>query len=275
MRILAGRSPSIWGSAGSISGAQLRLVQRVATRARTSIGSTTISSSATTSRTVAVPLDSHPHSDAPGLCPPGTRCWRSPRPASRSVRGSGAGPQGPNVEKKRIREHPRCPEELHQLRDHLVMRVTGTPATNARFCHAPRATRTAALTKNVGQGEAVSGVARQPLAGQRDSRLSERRRHHRRGMRLHRSCRRLRSPREVAPGSLVGGAWAAVFGGGPSLHELVGGAAFRNRPAPRPRRPPLRAPASSCSCAALVSPDEGVSVAREAVNGDRSAASTW
>lgn len=99
------------------------------------------------------------HSDAPGLCPPGdqvlevaTACDHGRFAALRE-----RDRRAYNVEKKRIRENILDVLEasyIPKLRDHLVMRVTGTPATNARFCRAPEGNSYgAALTpKNVGPG---------------------------------------------------------------------------------------------------------------------------
>lgn len=82
------------------------------------------------------------HSDAPGLCPPGdqilevaTSCDYERFATLRRVDR-----RAYNLEKKKIRD--RILEVLEanyipDLRKHLVMRVTGTPATNARFVRAP------------------------------------------------------------------------------------------------------------------------------------------
>lgn len=97
------------------------------------------------------------HSDAPGLCPPGdqilevaTACDHARFAALRE-----RDRRAYNLEKKRIRE--RILDVLDErfvprIRDHLVMRVTGTPATSARFCRAPAGNAYgAALTpRNVG-----------------------------------------------------------------------------------------------------------------------------
>ncbi len=82
------------------------------------------------------------HSDAPGLCPPGdqilevaTACDYGRFAALRS-----RDRRAYNVEKKRIRERLLDildAQYVPKIRDHLVMRLTGTPATNARFCRAP------------------------------------------------------------------------------------------------------------------------------------------
>lgn len=97
------------------------------------------------------------HSDAPGLCPPGdqvlevaTACdytrFASLRKADRRAY---------NLEKKKIRERILDILEasyVPKIRDHLVMRVTGTPATNERFCRAPEGNSygSALTPKNVG-----------------------------------------------------------------------------------------------------------------------------
>lgn len=97
------------------------------------------------------------HSDAPGLCPPGdqilevaTACDHARFAALRA-----SDRRAYNVEKRQIRE--RILDILDQtyvpkIRDHLVMRVVGTPATNERFCRAPAGNSYgAALTpRNVG-----------------------------------------------------------------------------------------------------------------------------
>ena len=82
------------------------------------------------------------HSDAPGLCPPGdqilevaTACDHGRFAALRRDDR-----RAYNFEKKRIRERLLDILEAQyvpKLREHLVMRLTGTPATNARFCRAP------------------------------------------------------------------------------------------------------------------------------------------
>jgi all-trans-retinol 13,14-reductase len=82
------------------------------------------------------------HSDAPGLCPAGdqilevaTACdYRTFAELRRQDR------RAYNRLKQRTREQLLDVIETHyvpKLRDHLVMRVTGTPATNERFCRAP------------------------------------------------------------------------------------------------------------------------------------------
>jgi phytoene dehydrogenase-like protein len=82
------------------------------------------------------------HSDEPGLCPPGdtilevaTACdygrFATMREGDRRAY---------NVEKKKIRERILDildAKYIPNIREHLVMRVTGTPVSNARFCRAP------------------------------------------------------------------------------------------------------------------------------------------
>ncbi len=82
------------------------------------------------------------HSDAPGLCPPGdqilevaTACDHGRFATLRQTDR-----RAYNVEKKKIREGLLDILEaayIPNLREHLVMRVCGTPATNARFVRAP------------------------------------------------------------------------------------------------------------------------------------------
>ena len=82
------------------------------------------------------------HSDAPGLCPAGdqilevaTACDYQRFATLRRVDR-----RAYNFEKKKIRDRILdviASAYVPRLRDHLVMRVTGTPATNARFCRAP------------------------------------------------------------------------------------------------------------------------------------------
>lgn len=97
------------------------------------------------------------HTDEPGLCPPGDQIleiatsaayapWKRLRDTDR---------RRYNAEKKRLREHIVGIVESRYapgLSKHLVMKVMGTPATNARFCWAPEGNAYgAALTpKNVG-----------------------------------------------------------------------------------------------------------------------------
>jgi all-trans-retinol 13,14-reductase len=82
------------------------------------------------------------HTDAPGLCPPGHQilevatCADYAQFAELRCRDRRAY----NVEKKRIRERILDVIEARyvpRLRDHLALRLVGTPATNERFCWAP------------------------------------------------------------------------------------------------------------------------------------------
>jgi phytoene dehydrogenase-like protein len=82
------------------------------------------------------------HTDAPGLCPPGHQIlelatsapyqpWHELRKNDRRAY---------NLAKKQVRDRLlEIVEERYVpgLRQHLAMRVMGTPATNARFCGAP------------------------------------------------------------------------------------------------------------------------------------------
>lgn len=82
------------------------------------------------------------HSDVPGLCPPGdqilevaTACDHNRFADLRRMDRSAY-----NREKKKLRDGILdiiAERYVPRLRDHLVMRVTGTPATNARFVRAP------------------------------------------------------------------------------------------------------------------------------------------
>lgn len=108
------------------------------------------------------------HTSAPGLCPPGDQIlelatsapyawWKELRTRDR---------RRYNLEKKKVRD--RLLELVEQryvpgLRRHLVMRVMGTPVTNARFCGAPEGNAYgAALTpRHVGVGRLA---AETPLA---------------------------------------------------------------------------------------------------------------
>ena len=82
------------------------------------------------------------HSDEPGICPPGhqileiaTACDHAYMTALRE-----RDRRAYNVEKKKIRDRILdlvSDTYAPKLTDHLSMRVTGTPATNARFCRAP------------------------------------------------------------------------------------------------------------------------------------------
>ncbi len=107
------------------------------------------------------------HSGEPGLCPPGhqileiaTSCdhdtWARLRKGDRRAY---------NKEKKKVRERILDVLEAQYvpgLHDHIALSLSGTPATNARFCRAPAGNAYgAALTpKNVGFGR---GPYRTPL----------------------------------------------------------------------------------------------------------------
>ena len=81
------------------------------------------------------------HSDEPGLCPPGHQILEVATCCDHAhlERMRREDRRAYNLEKKRIRETILDVLEgyVPRLRDHLVLRVTGTPATNARFCRAP------------------------------------------------------------------------------------------------------------------------------------------
>ncbi|MBK9030570.1 MAG: NAD(P)/FAD-dependent oxidoreductase [Myxococcales bacterium] len=82
------------------------------------------------------------HTDAPGLCPPGDQILEvaTSAPYARWAELRARDRRRYNAEKKRIRDHLLALVEeryVPGLREHLVMRVMGTPATNARFCGAP------------------------------------------------------------------------------------------------------------------------------------------
>jgi all-trans-retinol 13,14-reductase len=82
------------------------------------------------------------HSDAPGLCPKGQQILEV---ATSADHGHFAGLRRKdrrvyNAEKKRIRERILDVIEARyvpRIRDHLAVRIVGTPATNERFCRAP------------------------------------------------------------------------------------------------------------------------------------------
>ncbi len=94
------------------------------------------------------------HSDSPGLCPPGHQileiatCADHAHFAELRQRDR----RSYNAEKKRIRERILDVIEagyVPRLREHLAMRVVGTPVTNERFCRAPAGNAYgAALTPN-------------------------------------------------------------------------------------------------------------------------------
>ena len=82
------------------------------------------------------------HSDAPGLCPPGHQILEVATCADHAhfAELRRRDRRAYNVEKKRIRERLLDVIEARyvpRLRDHLALRVVGTPATNERFCRAP------------------------------------------------------------------------------------------------------------------------------------------
>jgi len=82
------------------------------------------------------------HSGAPGLCPPGHQILEVATCAdhARFAELRRNDRRAYNVEKRRIRERILDVIEARyvpRLRDHLVLRVVGTPATNERFCRAP------------------------------------------------------------------------------------------------------------------------------------------
>lgn len=82
------------------------------------------------------------HSDAPGLCPPGDQILEVATACDyhRFATMRATDRRAYNREKKMIRDRILdviAERYVPRLRDRLVMRVTGTPATNARFCRAP------------------------------------------------------------------------------------------------------------------------------------------
>jgi all-trans-retinol 13,14-reductase len=82
------------------------------------------------------------HTDAPGLCPPGDQILEIATSAAYGPfkRMRDEDRRRYNAEKKRIRDRIlNIVEENYVpgLSKHLVMKVMGTPATNARFCWAP------------------------------------------------------------------------------------------------------------------------------------------
>jgi all-trans-retinol 13,14-reductase len=97
------------------------------------------------------------HTDAPGLCPQGDQVLEVATACdhNRFARLRHVDRRAYNFEKKKIRDRILEVIEANyvpNLRKHLVMRVTGTPATNARFVRAPEGNSYgAALTpRNVG-----------------------------------------------------------------------------------------------------------------------------
>jgi all-trans-retinol 13,14-reductase len=82
------------------------------------------------------------HSDAPGLCPPGHQILEVATCADHATFADlrRRDRRAYNIEKKRIRERILDVIEasyIPHLRDHLALRLVGTPATNERFCRAP------------------------------------------------------------------------------------------------------------------------------------------
>jgi phytoene dehydrogenase-like protein len=99
------------------------------------------------------------HSGEPGLCPAGDQILEVATACdyTRLARLRQTDRRAYNAEKKKIRETILDVVEqryVPKLRDHLVLRLTGTPATNERFCRAPAGNAYgAALTpRNVGLG---------------------------------------------------------------------------------------------------------------------------
>lgn len=82
------------------------------------------------------------HSDAPGLCPPGHQLLEVATCADHAYFAElrRRDRRAYNAEKRRIRERLLDVIEARyvpRLRDHLALRVVGTPVTNERFCRAP------------------------------------------------------------------------------------------------------------------------------------------
>jgi phytoene dehydrogenase-like protein len=82
------------------------------------------------------------HTDAPGLCPPGHQILEVATCADYAQFADlrRCDRRAYNVEKKRIRERILDVIQARyvpRLRDHLALRLVGTPATNERFCRAP------------------------------------------------------------------------------------------------------------------------------------------
>ncbi len=83
------------------------------------------------------------HTDEPGICPPGHQilelCTACDYQHMAELRERDR--RAYNVEKKKIRDRILAIVErdyVPKLREHLTMRVTGSPATNARYCRAPK-----------------------------------------------------------------------------------------------------------------------------------------
>jgi phytoene dehydrogenase-like protein len=82
------------------------------------------------------------HTSAPGLCPPGDQILElvTGAPYAHFAELRERDRKRYNLEKKRLRERMMSVVEerfVPNLSKHVVMRVMGTPATNARFCFAP------------------------------------------------------------------------------------------------------------------------------------------
>jgi len=82
------------------------------------------------------------HSDAPGLCPPGTQILEVATCADYSYFAElrERDRRAYNVEKRKVREAMLDVIEsryIPQIRDHLAIRIVGTPTTNAHYCRAP------------------------------------------------------------------------------------------------------------------------------------------
>ena len=97
------------------------------------------------------------HSDEPGLCPPGHQILEVATSCdhARFARMRSDDRRAYNVEKKKIRETILDVLEasyVPRLREHLSMRVTGSPSTNERYCWAPagNAYGSALTPRNVG-----------------------------------------------------------------------------------------------------------------------------
>jgi all-trans-retinol 13,14-reductase len=106
------------------------------------------------------------HSGEPGLCPPDCQVLEVATSCDHAhfARLREHDRRAYNREKKKLRETVLDvleAEYVPKLRDHLVMRVTGTPATNERFCRAPEGNSYgAALTPaNVGIGRKPMGTS--------------------------------------------------------------------------------------------------------------------
>jgi all-trans-retinol 13,14-reductase len=81
------------------------------------------------------------HTESPGLCPPGHQILEVATCADYGYFAElrHRDRRAYNVEKKKVREAMLDVIERYvpRLRDHIVLRVVGTPTTNARFCRAP------------------------------------------------------------------------------------------------------------------------------------------